>query len=59
MKGLERAGTGLTRASFREGVEALNGTNLGGFTPKFSPTKHAASSYVELAVIRTDGTFLC
>ena len=58
VKGLERAGTRLTRASFREGVEALNGTDLGGFTLKFSPTNHEASSYVELTVIRTDGTFL-
>ncbi|WP_332879054.1 ABC transporter substrate-binding protein [Massilia sp. S19_KUP03_FR1] len=58
VKGLERAGKNLTRASFREGVEGLNGTDLGGFTLKFSPTNHEASSYVELTVIRNDGTFL-
>jgi len=58
VKGLERAGNHLTRASFREAVESLNGADLGGFALKFSPTNHEASDYVELTVIRQDGTFL-
>jgi ABC-type branched-subunit amino acid transport system substrate-binding protein len=57
-KGLERAGTHLTRASFKDGMESLNGADLGGFTLKFSPVNHEASDYVELTVIRQDGTFL-
>lgn len=58
VKGLEHAGKNLTRASFREALESLHGTDLGGFQLKFSPTNHEASDYVELTVIRHDGTFM-
>ncbi len=55
--GLERAGTQLTRTSFRNAVES-SGIDLGGFVLKFSPTNHEASNYVELTVIRRDGKFV-
>ena len=58
VSGLERAGTNPTRASFRDGMESLRNVDLGGFVLKFSPTSHEASDYVELTVIRNDGTFL-
>lgn len=58
VSGLERAGANPTRASFRSGVESLHNVDLGGFVLKFSPANHEASDYVELTVIRNDGTFL-
>ena len=58
VKGLERAGTRLTRASFKDAVESPQGLDLGGFALKFSPTNHEASNYVELTVIRRDGKFV-
>lgn len=58
VKGLERAGSQLTRANFRDALESSQGMDLGGFALKFSPTNHEASTYVELTVIRRDGTFL-
>jgi branched-chain amino acid transport system substrate-binding protein len=56
--GLERAGNNPTRASLRDGLESLRSTDLGGFTLKFTPSNHEASDYVELTVVRGDGTFL-
>lgn len=58
VKGLERAGTQLTRAGFKKAVESAKGIDLGGFVLTFSPTNHEASNYVELTVIRRDGTFV-
>lgn len=58
VQGLERAGSRLTRASFRAALESATNVDLGGFTLQFSPTSHEASRYVELTVIRRDGNFL-
>jgi ABC-type branched-subunit amino acid transport system substrate-binding protein len=58
VKGLEDAGAHLTRASFKKALESMHGVDLGGYALKFSPTNHEASSYVELTVLRRDGTFL-
>ena len=58
VKGLEKAGVHLTRASFKDALEGMHGVDLGGYAIKFSPTSHEASSYVELTVLRRDGTFL-
>jgi len=58
VKGLEKAGTHLTRASFKEALESMHGVDLGGYAMTFTPTSHEASHYVELTVLRRDGTFL-
>jgi ABC-type branched-subunit amino acid transport system substrate-binding protein len=58
VKGLERAGSHLTRASFTAALESGQSLDLGGFSLKFSPSNHEASNYVELTVIRNDGTFM-
>lgn len=58
VEGLENAGSNLTRAGFNKGVESMGHFDLGGFVLKFSPSNHNASSYVELTVIRNDGTFM-
>jgi ABC-type branched-subunit amino acid transport system substrate-binding protein len=58
VEGLENAGSNPTRASFTRGIESMGNFDTGGFTLKFSPTNHNASDYVELTVIRNDGTFM-
>lgn len=58
VQGLERAGARLTRASFKAALESAKDMDLGGFSLQFSPTSHEASRYVELTVIRRDGTFV-
>jgi ABC-type branched-subunit amino acid transport system substrate-binding protein len=58
VEGLEGAGSNLTRAGFNKSVESMGSFDTGGFVLKFSPSNHNASSYVELTVIRNDGTFM-
>jgi ABC-type branched-subunit amino acid transport system substrate-binding protein len=58
VEGLEGAGTNLTRAGFTKAIETAGPIDTGGFVLKFSPTNHNASDYVELTVIRNDGTFM-
>ena len=58
VEGLEGAGANPTRASFTRAIETMGPIDTGGFTVKFSPTNHNASDYVELTVIRNDGTFM-
>ena len=58
VQGLEGAGANLTRASFTKAIETAGPIDTGGFVLKFSPTNHNASDYVELTVIRNDGTFM-
>ena len=36
----------------------MHNVDLGGFKQSFSSASHAGSSYVELTVIRNDGTFM-
>jgi branched-chain amino acid transport system substrate-binding protein len=58
VEGLQGAGANPTRASFTRAIETMGPIDTGGFTVKFSPTNHNASDYVELTVIRNDGTFM-
>jgi len=58
VEGLQRAGTNLTRASFTKAVESMHALDLGGYVLKFSATDHNASDYVDLTVIRNDGSFM-
>jgi len=58
VEGLEGAGANLTRAGFARAIETAGPIDTGGFVLKFSPTNHNASDYVELTVIRNDGTFM-
>lgn len=58
VEGLQRAGNNLTRASFTKAVESMHTLDLGGFVLKFSDTNHNASDYVDLTVIRNDGSFM-
>ena len=58
VEGLQRGGANVNRAAFRKGLESMRSVDLGGFVLKFSPVNHEASDYVELTVVRRDGTFV-
>jgi hypothetical protein len=45
------------RSEFVRAMESLNELNISGYSLKFSPTDHNGSSYVELTMLRADGTF--
>jgi branched-chain amino acid transport system substrate-binding protein len=55
-EGLKRAtGKTLTRGGLIQGIEAIGAQSFGGFSVKFSPTDHVASSFVELSMLTGDG----
>lgn len=58
VEGLQGAGASPTRASFTRSIESIGTMDLGGFVLRFSASNHNASDYVELTVIRNDGTFM-
>ncbi len=58
VEGLERAGANLTRPSFVKAVESMHRVDLGGYVLKFSDSEHEASDFVDLTVIRNDGSFM-
>lgn len=58
VEGLRRAGPNLTRERLITGLEGMKGTNLGGFTVKFSPQDHVASDFTDLTVIARDKKFM-
>ena len=53
-EGLRRAGK-ANREGFVTALEGLQNFNPGGFPLHFSPTRHAASSFVELSMLTGDG----
>lgn len=55
-EGLKRAGgKTLAKDGLIRGMEAIGTQSLGGFSVKFSPTDHVASSFVELSMLTGDG----
>jgi ABC-type branched-subunit amino acid transport system substrate-binding protein len=58
VEGLKRAGKEPTREKFIAAMESLRQHDIGGFTVNFSPAGHNASSFVDLTIIRKDGSFL-
>ncbi len=55
VEGLRRAGRKLTTESFIKGLEAAGEIRYGQFSVKYSPESHNGSSYVELAIIDSNG----
>lgn len=53
-----RAGRNLTTASFAQAMEELGEISFGRFVAKYSATSHNGSSYVELAIIDSQGNLL-
>jgi branched-chain amino acid transport system substrate-binding protein len=58
VEGLRRAGRDLTREKLIAALETMHDEDFGGFRVNFSPTDHAASTFVELTVIGKDGQIL-
>jgi ABC-type branched-subunit amino acid transport system substrate-binding protein len=58
VEGLQRAGADPTRRSFVKALESMHNVDLGGYVLKFGPNEHEASDFVDLTVIRNDGSFM-
>ena len=54
-EGLKRAGRAPTRESLITGLESIQNGDFGGFTVKFGPKNHVASSFVDLSMLTEDG----
>jgi len=55
VEGLRRAGRNLTTASFIKAMEDMGEIRFGRFAANYSPNSHNGSSYVELAIVDSDG----
>ena len=55
VEGLKRAGKNLSTESFIKGLETGGDISFGKFVAHYSPHSHTGSSYVELAILDTDG----
>ena len=58
VEGLRRAGKELTRDKFISAMENLRNFDAGGFAVNFTPGNHNGSNFVELTIIRKDGSFM-
>lgn len=58
VEGLRRAGKEPSRDKFISAMENLRNFDAGGFTVNFAPGNHNGSTFVELTIIRKDGSFL-
>ncbi|WP_153146984.1 ABC transporter substrate-binding protein [Dechloromonas sp. H13] len=58
VEGLRRSGKELTRDKFISAMENLRNFDAGGFAVNFTPGNHNGSTFVELTIIRKDGSFL-
>jgi len=58
VEGLRRAGKDLSRDKFTSAMENLRNFDAGGFAVNFTPGNHNGSTFVELTIIRKDGSFL-
>lgn len=57
VRGLTKAGKDLTREKFVAAMETLKSEDLGGFTLNYSPTNHNGSGFVDITMLRKDGSF--
>lgn len=58
VEGLRRSGKALTRGKLVSSLEEMKNWDAGGWSVDFGPGKHNASSFVDLSILRGDGTFL-
>ena len=58
VEGLRRSGKDLSRDRFVSAMENLRNFDTGGFTVNFTPGNHNGSTFVELTIIRKDGSFM-
>lgn len=58
VEGLRRSGKALTRGKLVSSLEEMKNWDAGGWSVDFGPGKRNASSFVDLSILRGDGTFL-
>jgi ABC-type branched-subunit amino acid transport system substrate-binding protein len=58
VEGLRRAGRNLSTASFVKAMEDIGEISFGRFAAKYSPSSHNGSSYVELAIVDSQGNLM-
>ncbi len=58
VEGLRRAGRNLSTASFVKAMEDIGEISFGRFAAKYSAATHNGSSYVELAIIDSQGNLM-
>lgn len=58
VEGLQRAGRNLTREGFIRALESMQKVDLGGLMVTYGPDDHTGSEFVELTMIRKDGSFV-
>lgn len=54
---VDKAGAGITRESLATALSALGRTDLGGYVVEFDARNHVGSRFVELSMLRRDGSF--
>ena len=57
VRGLIKAGKELTREKFITAMESMKGEDLGGFTLNYGPSNHNGSGFVDITMLRKDGSF--
>jgi len=57
LRGLTKAGKDLTREKFVAGMESMKAEDLGGFVVNYAPDNHNGSGYVDITMLRRDGSF--
>lgn len=57
VRGLSKAGKDLTREKFIAAMESMKSEDLGGFTLNYAPDNHNGSGFVDITMLRKDGSF--
>jgi ABC-type branched-subunit amino acid transport system substrate-binding protein len=57
VRGLSKAGKDLTREKFIAALESMKGEDIGGFTLNYGPENHNGSGFVDITMLRKDGSF--
>jgi ABC-type branched-subunit amino acid transport system substrate-binding protein len=57
VRGLTKAGKDLTREKFIAAMETMKGEDLGGFNLNYGPDNHNGSGFVDITMLRKDGSF--
>ncbi len=58
VEGLKRAGKRVTREGLVTAFEKLGRFDLGGYEVKYGPNDRTGSTFVDITIIRSDGTFI-
>ncbi len=57
LRAMQQAGANPTRAGIHKALEAMRSENFGGHNIRYSPSDHSGTKFVEINMIRQNGTF--